>query len=149
MSHVSSINLHIKDLAALRAACHELGLTFLENKKSFEWYGHWVDDYSAQDAAYRNGIKPEDYGKCAHAIKIPGTTYEIGVVNNPKGPGLTLVYDFWGPGETIKQTLGIGLEKLKQIYSTHAATNAARKKGWTIQRTQTANGTIKLNMTVP
>jgi hypothetical protein len=152
MSHVAAINLLIsKDpsgMQALEAACKELGLTLVKNKTTFEWFGHWADDYSEKDAAYlAAGIKPEDYGKCVHAIQLPGCQYEIGVVNRPDGKGYTLIYDFYGPGRKIMTTLGKGCEKLKQMYGVHKATIAARMRGLTVQRQTVAGDSIKLSIT--
>lgn len=147
MSHVASVNIVIKDLAALKAACHELGLTFVENQKTHAWWGRWANDYAAKDAAYiQSGIKPENYGHCEHAIKVPGSTYEIGVYKNPKGAGFVLAYDFYGPGQGIRKKLGQGLEKLKQCYAVNIASMTAKAKGWIVNRTTLANGTIKLSM---
>jgi hypothetical protein len=152
MSHVAAIDILIsKDAAgikALEAACKELGLVFVKNKKTFEWFGKWVDDYSADDAAYlKAGINPEDYGKCLHAIQLPGCQYEIGVVNRPDGKGYTLIYDFYGPGRKIMTTLGKGCEKLKQMYGVHKATIAAKQRGYMVQRQTLSCGSIKLQIT--
>lgn len=145
MSHVASVSLVIKDLKALEAACKRLGLTFVRDQKTHAWYGEWVNDYEAADAAYiQSGIKPEEYGHCLHAIKVPGSTYEIGVYKNPKGTGFVLAYDFYGPGYTIKEKLGQGLEKLKQAYGVSKAKLEAQAKGWMCQETALPNGSIKL-----
>ena len=39
MSHISKIELEVKDLGTLRQACNRLGLNMLEGKKTFKWYG--------------------------------------------------------------------------------------------------------------
>ena len=41
MSHIAQIELEIKDLEVLKAACTRLGFEFLENKHTFAWYGVW------------------------------------------------------------------------------------------------------------
>lgn len=43
MSHVSHIQLRIFDLAALKRACTRMGFQFVENQKTYEWYGTLVD----------------------------------------------------------------------------------------------------------
>jgi len=126
--------------------CAELGLTFHENQKTYKWYGTWVNDFHGQDAAYRHGIKTEDYGKCEHAISVPGSQYQIGLHKNPNGPGLVPVFDFYGSGHNIQALLGGGGEKLKQVYGVHAATRAAKKKGWFVTRTPIKNNGIKLTI---
>lgn len=152
MSHVAAIDLVIdpkspESLTALQAACKELGLIFVEGQKTFAWFGTWVDDYDEDDAAYkRAGIKPEDYGKCEHAIKLPGCNYEIGVVRRPDGKGLTLIYDFFGEGKKIQNALGTGCEKLRQLHGFHRATMLAKAKGHLTRRVNLSDGRVKLQI---
>ena len=49
MSHISKIELEVKDLGTLRQACTRLGLKILEGKRTFKWYG-------------------QEEGRCDHAI---------------------------------------------------------------------------------
>jgi len=148
MSHVISVNVVIADLAALERACKELGLQFLKNQKTHRWYGRWVNDYNRADAAYiQSGIKPEDYGKCEHAIGVPGSGYDIGVYKNPKGTGYVLAFDNYGTGKFIVNRLGSGLEKLKQSYAVCRAELAAKAKGLLTQRQTLKGGAIKLTLT--
>ena len=150
MSHVAKIDVVIKDLEALQAACEALGLEFVQGQKTFKWYGRWVNDYSAEDAAYHSGIKPEDYGKCEHAIRIPGNSsaYEIGVVRNPNGEGYSLVYDFYNGGFGMSDKVGgKKCEKLVGEYGKGVARNQAKsmaKKygyGWTEDFNETTGET--------
>lgn len=143
MSHVTAIDLEIKDIHALKLACDELGLKFKEWQKTYRWYGRWVNDYRSQDAAFNHGIKPEEYGKGEHAIEVPGSQYDIGI--HKKNDAYIMAFDFWGTGKAIQQKLGNGGEKLKQLYGVHAAINAAKRKGWTVQR-KTVGGKIKLTI---
>jgi len=148
MSHVIGITLVVSDLTALESACKTLGLEFLRNQKTHAWYGSWQRDYSASDAAYINtGIDPKQYGKCEHAIRVPGSDYEIGVYQNPKGKGYVLAYDNWGTGQHIKNTLGSGLEKLKQAYGVAKVTLEAKMKGWMVSKVLLPNGSIRLAIT--
>ena len=68
MSHVSHIQLNIFDLSAVKRACERLGFTFMENQKTYEWYGKLV-----QPELYPlpEGITEADLGHCDHAIKSP------------------------------------------------------------------------------
>ena len=128
MSHMAVIDLEVRDLRALKAAAEYLGLTFVEGQKEWRWYGRWVGDYSNPDAAFLQGIPPEEYGKCAdHVLTIAGneTAYEVGVVRRRDGkPGWILLYDFWGPGKALVDLLqGVDKDgkydrvgKLKQAY---------------------------------
>ncbi|SRR6266542_744231 len=146
LSHVAAVATEISDLTALRAACNELGLQFMEGQTTYAWFGQWVGDYHGEDAAYKQGIDPSEYGKCSHAIKVPGSTYEIGVKKLANG-NHTLIYDFYGPGRKIMEKLGKGCEKLVQHYGLNKAQMIARAKGLITQRKPLLNGDIKLVVT--
>lgn len=146
MSHVATVNLQIKDLVALKEACGKLGLEFRQGQETFKWYGRWVNDYSAEDAAYRNGISTEDYGKCLHAIGVKGdeNAYEVGVVKNPNGAGYTLVYDNWSGGKGLEAKIGQGCTALKQQYAATVARRQAMKQGFRVREVTRADGSIQL-----
>ncbi|MEI6716058.1 MAG: hypothetical protein WCO60_20095 [Verrucomicrobiota bacterium] len=165
MSHVTKIDITFRDLEALESACKELGATLVRDVPTYNWYGKHGGDYPLPE-----GIKEEDLGKCTHVIRVPGVTYEVGVVAMPGG-GFSILFDFWGGktegrglqkvfcgskihpvmsdgekiGEMRKYTHG--MERLKQMYGIHAATRAAKAKGYSVQRKQ-VGGTIKLAITV-
>ena len=61
MSHISKIELEVNDLSILSQACARLGLELVRAKKSFKWYGNEAP--------------------CDHAIRVPGASYEIGVID--------------------------------------------------------------------
>jgi hypothetical protein len=145
MSHVAAVQLEIKDLNCLALACAKLGLFFRE-QKTYKWFGQWMQDYSEASAAYRQGIKPEDYGKCDYAIGIPGDSnaYEVGVVKNPNGEGYVLVYDFWEGGFGLEEKIGKESQLLKQRYSAEVARKHAIRKGYKVRETTTADGKIIL-----
>lgn len=130
MSHVVSIKTEFKSILALKAACDELGLTFKENQKTIRWFGQWVNDYSREDAAYKLGIKPEQYGTCDHAVEVPGSGYDIGFLRNPETGGYRLYFDFWGHnGTQIQNAIGKNGEKLLAYYNTHHGAEMIRKHG--------------------
>lgn len=143
MSHVTTINIDITDLAALEAAVHEAGALFQRGKTSYKWFGRSVGDYPLPA-----GFKADDLGKCDHVIHLPGCEYEIGVVKNPAKPNsYTLLYDFWGPGQKLKTHFGTNMEKIKQLYSVHRAAAACRAKGYSVHRVTKQDGTINLAVT--
>ena len=74
MSHISKIELVIKDLEALKTACKRMGFEFREGQKTYQWYGRWVGDSPMPE-----GVTEEELGKCNHAIHVPGAKYEIGL----------------------------------------------------------------------
>ena len=121
MSHISKIELVIKDLEALKAACKRMGFEFREGQKTYQWYGRWVGDSPLPE-----GITEEELGKCDHAIHVPGAKYEIGIVR--KGKSYILLYDSWIKGGLTKH-VGKDACKLKQIYAVEKIRLEARKKG--------------------
>jgi len=146
MSHVVSIKAELRDLAAVKAACLELGLKFKENQKTIRWFGRWVDDYDRDNAAYKLGIKPDQYGTSDHAIEVPGCGYDIGLLQNPETGGYKLYFDFYGQGRQIQQVIGTNGQKFLQIYSAHKLTMESKKKGWLVNRQHQTNGDIKLEI---
>lgn len=145
MSHVAKIQLQISDLDALDAACRELGLTLNRDQRTYQWFGTHVGDYPLPD-----GFTQHDLGHCEHAIKVPGTSWEIGVARARGHSHYTLLFDFYGSlGQPISKAIG-GNEgtKLKRAYATHAAIQQAKKQGWTYTR-RDLNGKTKLTINVP
>jgi hypothetical protein len=140
MSHISEVDIVIKSLDALRAACQRMGWQFVEGQKTYAWWGHWVGDYPLP-----KNTRVEDLGKCTHAIKVPGAKYEVGVVEMPDGT-FTLRYDFYSTGG-LAGKLGAGAGLLKQAYGIEAAKIAARRKGFSCyEQLQEDGKTIELVM---
>lgn len=124
MSHLSTIRTVIKDLDALKAACVDLGFTFLEGKKTFSWFGKFMNDWNDERSAVAQGFDPATFGQCEHAISVPGSTYELGVVRTDDG--WRLLMDEWGPGRTIVEQAGPGCGLLAQAYVVRAVQNVMR-----------------------
>jgi hypothetical protein len=120
MSHFTTINTQIKDIAALRSAVAELGLTLLENTDA--------RGYSTKT------IKGE------FVVRLKGP-YDVAVNRQPDGTfGLTT--DWWN-GHVAKE-VGENFGKLLQLYGIHKATAEARRKGHMVRRLPHANEAIKL-----
>jgi hypothetical protein len=127
MSHVATIELEVRDLEALKAACQTLGLEFVAGQRTYRWYGRHIGDYPLP-----RGFSVEDLGKCDHAIRVPGNAqaYEIGVVKRRDGrPGYVLLWDFWLGGYGLQEKVGEGAHKLRQAYAVEAAKRAAKQAG--------------------
>ena len=133
-------------LAAIKAACKELGLIFHENHKTYNWFGRWVKDYHAADAAYKHGFDPSEYGKCDHMIELPGCHYQIGLKKMASG-NFGIIYDFYGEGRKIMNTLGKGCELLVQHYGLNKAQAIAKNKGYATERKTLLNGDVQLVVT--
>lgn len=127
------------DMACIRAAVAKIkGLHWKENQKTWAWYGKWVGDYDASDAAYKLGIETKDYGTCEHAIKVDGSNYEIGVMKRNDGKGWSLVFDFFGHnGQQIQKVVGTGAEKLSVEYQREYVTRFANLENMNINWEET------------
>lgn len=136
MSHVTDIKCPIDDLAAVKAVCAELGLTFCENQNRYRWYGSHVGDYPLPD-----GFTVEDLGKCVHAIKVPGCDWEIGLSVPRNGKGLRMLFDFWGPGQALSKALG-GNDAREFVarYEAVRAERACAKAGYRTTREKAQHG---------
>ena len=121
MSHISKIELEVKDLGVLSQACGRLGLSLIRDRKTFTWYG--------RDSA------------CDHAIRIPGATYEVGVIR--KDGRYELQCDFYDAG--IEKAIGRQGGLLKQAYAVEKTKLEARRKGYTVLEKKTETG-IRLHV---
>tara|TARA_R110000824_G_scaffold215949_2_gene402511 strand:+ start:3108 stop:3560 length:453 start_codon:yes stop_codon:yes gene_type:complete len=146
MSHVANVEVEINDLTALKTACDKLGLEFKQGQTTYEWFNSYLADSDVGRQTVRDGFKPEDFGKCEHAIKVPGSEYEVGVVKSPTGNGYRLIYDEYGSqGQAITKRLGgTQLTKLKTEYGVARATSHLRRNGYRVARRVLANGTVKI-----
>lgn len=144
MSHVvAHPEICFTDFDALASACEELGLEFRQGQKTWKYWGSWANDYHQADAAYKHGIKPEDYGKGVHAIAVKGdsTAYEIGLVPSKDGNGFIPVYDFYGSyGKKIQDKAGKDLEKLRGKYAEHGIRATAQREGKAVRKVVTPQG---------
>lgn len=135
MSHVVSSKVVITDIECLKKVLKKFPkLKFHEGRKTYEWFGSWMDDYDAADAAYKNGIDPDDYGKCEHAISMEGSDYEIGVTKRKDGEGFSLVWDFFDSGKKISDYIGDSAEKLMTEYSTEYCRQFAEASGMMVNQ---------------
>jgi hypothetical protein len=120
MSHFTSIQTQIKDIAALRAACTELGVELLEN---------------AVARGYGSNTNKGDY-----VIKLKGP-YDIALNRQPDGTyGLTT--DWWDGH--VEKEVGANYGRLLQLYGVHKARIEAQRKGYTVRRQTLGDGSIKL-----
>ncbi len=124
MSHFTTIKTQIKDIGALRSACHELGLSLLQNAEARGYY--------------QNKIKGD------FVVQLKGP-YDVALNKQPDGSfGLTA--DLW-EGH-VEQEVGQSYGKLLQLYGVHKAIREARKKGHMVRRSQQQDGAIKLVIAV-
>ena len=123
MSHISKIELEVKDLGILGQASSRLGLELLKNSKTFKWSG--------QEA------------QCDHCIRVPGADYQIGVLN--RNGSYELNCDFYD--KNLEKVIGPKGGLLKQAYAVEKTRIEARKKGYSVIERQTQNG-IQLHVRI-
>ena len=122
MSHIVGIELEIKSLKALEKACKRLGCELvIDQKKHTYYYGQ---------------------GDCDHAIRVPGASYEVGVVKNDN-KGFNLTWDNYSTGG-LTHVLGQNAGMLKQAYGIEQAKAAARLKGFSVTEKKLENNEIQL-----
>ena len=129
MSHVSEIELKIKSLEALKAACSRLGLEFIENQKTYRWDGRFMGDYPLP-----SWLKVEELGKCQHAIWVPGASYEIGIIK--REGEIKLLWDFGSSGG-LERVLGKQGGRLKQAYTVEQTKAVAKRAGYQVRKKRT------------
>ena len=123
MSHISKIELEVKDLGILGQACEALGLQLIKNRKTFRWYGKEAE--------------------CDHAIQVPGADYEIGVIR--KKHSYELSCDFYD--RNLEKVIGSKGGLLKQAYAVSKTRVEARRKGYSIIEQKTDNS-IRLHVRI-
>lgn len=155
------------DYEALVMALKELApeMEVVLGQKTFKWVGEWYNDYHAQDAAYKAGIDPKDYGKCEHVIRFKRDMHqdevwaahpdrapnEIGLVRLPNGM-LAPVFDFYGNrGGDLKRIMGgPAAPKLTQLVTQYKVVlQTARQKGHYVKDVEKlADGKVKIRIGV-
>jgi len=124
MSHISKIELEVKDLNTLSNACKRLGLQLLKEQNRFRWYG-------------------QKGGTCDHVIRIPEAEYEIGITRTDGLYELQCDYFDRNIGKAIGQNGGL----LKQAYAVEKTKAEARLKGYSVIEKQTETG-IRLHVRI-
>lgn len=120
MSHFTTIETQVRDVAALKAACAEMSLAVEEN------------------AIARGYSRNTHKGDLVIRLKGP---YDIALNRQPDGTyGLTC--DWWDGH--VEKEVGAKYGRLLQLYGVHKAQIEARKKGFTTRRQTLADGAIKL-----
>lgn len=145
MSHVvGASDYPITDLEALATAAQECGLEMRHGQTTYKWYGRFMNDYHGQDAAYKNGVNPDTYGQCLHALRVKGNSaaYEVGVIQNPNGAGYSLIWDNYANGHGLMTKIGDDGNKLRQAYGVAVLTKAAVENGYHVTGTVTGAGGV-------
>ncbi|MBI4090864.1 MAG: hypothetical protein HY422_02470 [Candidatus Komeilibacteria bacterium] len=136
ISHVTKVDIEIRDLDAMKAACEKRGLQLRRDQKTYRWWGHSVGDYPIPA-----GMTAADLGKCSHAIHLNDASYEIGLVAQTDG-SYRMVYDFYGQANLLAAVGGQKCDGLVGDYTIEAARNAAMAQGWMTQDNSDSTLTI-------
>lgn len=167
MSHVATVQIEIKSLEDLEAACKSLGLEFVRDQKTYKNFFTGMDEESARGLCRDLEISPDEVmpagfdfsevGQCVHAIRVADeiarrdTPYQIGVVPRRDGrPGYQLLFDVFNAvngGKGLDHFIGHSGNRLSQAYATQAARRTMIAQGYRAQETRLPNGTIKLQFT--
>ncbi len=139
MSHISQIEVEIKDLKALKSACKQLGFYFIENQQQYRWYGKWLGRQPLPI-----GITEEELGKCNHAVHVPTAIFEIGVVK--RNNSYILLWDSW-IGGGLSQAIGQNAGILKQAYTVETVRKLARQKQYRLTEQKMQNK-IRLSLSI-
>lgn len=146
MSHITKVNLKIRELDDLEVAAEACGLDLRRNQKTHIWYGRFLND-SAEGRAFEKERGRAAMGKCEHALRLKDHRdgdYEIGVIKASDGDGYELSVDtFAQHGRLLKAVGGASFNKLRQEYAAAVATRKAKQqlshKGFTLSREQVGN----------
>ncbi len=122
MSHLNTGTSVIRDIACLEAAVKTFAGCTMQPAKSFR--------------AYLGG-------ECEHAITVPKSYYQLGVVKQKDGT-YRLAYD--ADESRIPQTFGDKLCKLQQQYNRQRVLKSARAKGFTVNEQKQPDGSIRLQL---
>jgi hypothetical protein len=148
MSHVALGELIVKtdELPSFVQACSNRGLQFMRNQTTWNWFGTWMNDWSdSERAAALQGIDPATFGKGDHAVKVPGSDYEIGLQRLPDGSGWRLVYDAWGgDGKVIEAAVGMGCRDLKVEHGMCVAESRLQRQGYRTSRETAEDGRLRV-----
>ena len=124
MSHFTTIQTQIRDLAALRDASVEMGFQFLKDSKG-------------RGYASMTRTAP-------HVIQLKGP-YDIAVEPSKENDGSYGLTTDWWDGHVAKE-VGIGYGRLLQSYGVHKTIREARSRGLRSTRRIEADGSVLLTL---
>jgi len=124
MSHFTTIQTQIRDIAALRDACDELDLPLL---------------HETEARGYANQSRHAEY-----VIRLKGP-YDIAVDCPEDGDGKWALATDWWDGHVEKE-VGANYGRLIQLYGVHKTIREAGKRRLRVTRKQDHDGVIKLTL---
>jgi len=68
MSHMKRMKTKSSfELSVIKRLCADEGWKFMENQKTYQWFGRWMGDSPLPES-----MTIEEIGHCNHAIQVPG-----------------------------------------------------------------------------
>lgn len=137
MSHVTNVQLKVRDLDALEATLVER-FSNLELRRGQKTHASYFAGSQCEHAIGYKGRKPSNG---------PSGEYEIGLVKSADGEGYDLQLDKdYGTGRQLADQV----PALRREYAAHVATAKATQKlsrfGWRVQREDLPNHSIRLKL---
>jgi len=128
MSHMAKLNVDIQNLDSLRRACDRLGIVLDMNDHNVRYYGG-TQNYDG-------------------SIKVPGSTYDIGLKVLPDG-SIEMHGDLYGSnGEIIRKACGNNFSDLKQMYTVEETKRLAMINSYNIVSEVETDEDIELTIEV-
>lgn len=119
MSHVTTIDLDVRDLGALALAAARLGLRLDRDVTTYR--------------SYQSGLE------CVAALTVVDdpTAYQVGVVQRADGRGFDLMWDNFGSsGRALADRVGTDTGLLKQAYSVEVTRQQLTRQGFTMSESR-------------
>ena len=148
MSHVTATLCPITDIDCLKRVVAKTGLKWMEGQETYTFFGRFLDDWGKGNehrTARARGVDPSQYGKCEHAIRVPGGSYEIGVTKRQDGEGYSLVWDVWR-GDHINKAIGKDGEILMASYNEEYISSYAQANGYMLQEEVNSDGNLVMTL---
>lgn len=123
MSHFTTIETQIRDIAALRSACVEMGLELTENTQARGYNGRTIAG--------------------EYVIRLKGP-YDIAL--NRQASGTFQLSTDWYEGH-VEREVGKNFGRLLQFYGVWKTAMEASRKGYLVTRQGFKNGSIKVTIT--
>ncbi len=146
MSHIVKMEAQFKSLADIVAAGERLGWVFMPGQRTYRWYGRYMADWPLPE-----GMRREDIGKCHHAFRVPGASYEVGIFQEADGT-FSLRADWYQSGGLLR-TLGVSTPeefsgRFSQAYALEATKRTLRARGKRVtEKFDKKTGSVKLTVT--
>lgn len=124
MSHMSTFQTKMDSLDCIKQACQALGLTFKEHQKTAEFYAGKTES-------------------CDHAIGMPNTRYEVGLVEEPDRT-YSMKIDHYD--RNVEKAIGRNGSKIVVEHNIAKATRAVGGMGTVTSIARLENGAVVMKI---